>query len=356
MTVLETLLGNEPQVAYDRSVLLAISSWHLYPNLLVFQEQARNIPFSDELFPALGVLSLGFEYHAPKRDVQLRNSQDTGLGISTQWSLALSHLRYYGGAVQVKSDEAQGERASIDEIWLTCLGAILRQWEVSISNLEASVQWFQKIGDLMRPSEEEEKTALSWLSKLCQAASTVSCQDHNKRQERMRFVSFGWRKDTQLLGYHKVLRPPFFGLCNPDVLNSLSKKDGTEIGFEFFRRLAHRLDLPPENAIICRSKQDVDSDMGYEWATTGPVKAGLDGPSEPEEDGPEMLRNARWIYAEDLEGRMTRGAELHQRQSSIRELGERCHIIHDEGYIPRKNAARNLQAQAQGTISANFRE
>ena len=98
--------------------------------------------FSDELFPALGVLILGFEYYTPKRDVQIRKAQDTGLGISTRWSLAISHLRYYGSAVQVRSDENQCERASVDEMWLTCLGVILRQWEVSVSNLEASIQWF----------------------------------------------------------------------------------------------------------------------------------------------------------------------------------------------------------------------
>lgn len=37
MEVLEKLLLAHPQSAYDRAVPLAISSWHLYPNLLVFQ-------------------------------------------------------------------------------------------------------------------------------------------------------------------------------------------------------------------------------------------------------------------------------------------------------------------------------
>lgn len=336
MEVLETLLGNEPQVAFDRSVLLAISSWHLYPNLLVFQEEATNVSFSDELFPALGVLSLGFEYHPRSRDVQNSKAQGSGPGIATRWSLALSHLRYYGSPVQVRSDENQGERATIDEMWLCCLGAILRQWEVSISNLEASVQWFQEIGDLLQPKEESEKTVLSWLSKLCRAASTISSQHDTKRQDRMRFVRFGWRKNTQLLGNQKVLRPPFFGLCNPDVLGSLSKKDGTEIGFEFFRRLAQRLNLSPEHAVICRSKEDDNLNKAFEWATISPVLAGLDDPSQLDEDGSTLLRNARWIYAEDREGQSIRSIELQQRQTSIHRLGERCHIIYDPEHVPRK--------------------
>lgn len=339
MEVLETLLGNEPQVAFDRSVLLAISSWHLYPNLLVFQEEATNVSFSDELFPALGVLSLGFEYHAPSKDVQNRKGPETGLGMATRWSLALSHLRYYGSPVQVRSEESQRERATIDEMWLTCLGAILRQWEVSISNLDVSVQWFQKIGDLLHPIEESEKTVLSWLSQLCRAANSVSSQHHTKRPDRMRFVMFGWRKDTQLLGYQKVLRPPFFGLCNPDVLGSLSKKDGTEIGFEFFRRVAQRLNLSPDHAIICRSKEDDNFNEAYEWATISPVQAGLDGPRQLDENGSSLLRNARWLYAEDRKGRTIRSIGLQQRQTSIHRLGERCHIIHDPKHIPRKKKA-----------------
>lgn len=357
MEVLETLLGNEPQVAFDRSVLLAISSWHLYPNLLVFQEEATSVSFSDELFPALGVLSLGFEYHPPNRDLKNGKAQDQGLSMATRWSLALSHLRYYGDAVQVRSDENQGERATIDEMWLTCLGAILRQWEVSISNLEASVQWFQKIGDLLHPIEESEKTVLSWLSKLCRAAATISSQHQTKRQDRMRYVRFGWRKDTQLLGAQKVLRPPFFGLCNPDVLHSLSKKDGTEIGFEFFRRVAQRLNLTPENAIICRSKDDDNSNEAYEWATVGPVQAGLDGPSQPDEDGSTPLRNARWLYAEDREGRTIQNEDLQQRQIRIQQLGERCHIIHNPKHIPHKKKATwdSKDSKESESISAGLR-
>lgn len=339
MEVLETLLGNEPQVAFDRSVLLAISSWHLYPNLLVFQEEATNVAFSDDLFPALGVLSLGFEYHARSRDLHNGKAQDSGLGMATRWSLALSHLRYYGSPVQVRSDENQRERATIDEIWLTCLGAILRQWEVSISNLEASVQWFQKVGDLLHPVEESEKTALSWLSELCRAAGTISSQDDTKRQDRMRFVKFGWRKDTQLLSYQKVLRPPFFGLCNPDVLCALSKREGTEIGFEFFRSVAQRLNLPAEHAIICRSKEDDNLIEAYEWATISPVQAGLDGPSQLDKDDSRLLRNARWLYAENSGGRTVRSSELQQRQSSIQQRGERCHIISDSKHIPHKKKA-----------------
>lgn len=339
MEVMETLLGNEPQVALDRSVLLAISSWHLFPNLLVFQEEATNVSFSDELFPALGVLSLGVEYHVQSRDAQDEKAQDSGLGMATRWSLALSHLRYYGSPVQVTSDETQRERATIDEIWLTCLGSILRQWEVSISNLEASVQWFQKIGDLLHPVEESEKTVLSWLSELCRAAGTISSQDDTKRQDRMRFVKFGWRRDTQLLGYQKVLHPPFFGLCNPDVLGALSKKEGTEIGFEFFRRVARRLNLPAEHAIICRSKEDDSLIEAYEWATISPVQAGLDGPSQLDKDDPKLLRNARWLYAKNRGGNVVRSSELQQRQSIIQRRGERCHIISDSKHIQHKKRA-----------------
>jgi hypothetical protein len=97
--------------------------------------------------------------------------------------------------------------------------------------------------------------------------------------------------------------------------------------------------------------------MGYEWATTSPVKAGLDGPSQLEEGGAELLWNARWIYAEDSEGQMIRSDELQQRQSSIQQLGERCHVIQDEGHIPRKNASKAARIlRTQESVSASLRE
>ncbi|KAK1657009.1 hypothetical protein BDP55DRAFT_699253 [Colletotrichum godetiae] len=133
----KSLLNNKPQQADNRIVLFAISSWHLYPNLLVFQENANNVVFGDNLFQDSAVLSLCLEYRVDHK------------GAFNRWSLALSHLRYYGSPVKVKGEESLDQRISAKQVWLLVLGATLHQWRVASSNVDDSIIWFEYFGNLL---------------------------------------------------------------------------------------------------------------------------------------------------------------------------------------------------------------
>ncbi|CRK25823.1 hypothetical protein BN1723_013709 [Verticillium longisporum] len=52
MKVLEKLLCNIPQQAYDRAVIRGISAWYLYPETIIFQEKATKVSFQGGLFPS----------------------------------------------------------------------------------------------------------------------------------------------------------------------------------------------------------------------------------------------------------------------------------------------------------------
>ncbi|KAI0105403.1 hypothetical protein F4776DRAFT_647364 [Hypoxylon sp. NC0597] len=136
MQVLNSLLNNLPQQASDRAILLAISSWHLFPTLLVFQNKATNVNLHDPLFPASGILSLGLEYRSQTSEEPIK------------WSLALSHLKYYGDPVQVWSNE-DISRVSMPQLWLVALGSVFRSWEVSNSEFSETIYWFKDLGDLL---------------------------------------------------------------------------------------------------------------------------------------------------------------------------------------------------------------
>jgi len=45
MTGLETLLLGVPQQIWDASVFLALSSWHIFPDLFVLGKKATNVKF-----------------------------------------------------------------------------------------------------------------------------------------------------------------------------------------------------------------------------------------------------------------------------------------------------------------------
>ncbi|CAK7238440.1 hypothetical protein SEUCBS140593_010690 [Sporothrix eucalyptigena] len=234
MEMVEKLLSNIPQEASTRAVLVAISSWHLYPDLLVFQEKARKIPFTDELFPTSGILSTGLEYKGPVDNV-------------TQWSLSLSHFRYYGHPVLVQSENNQ-DRVPARKLWVAALGVIFRQWEVSYSKFDDAVAWFRVLGNVLRRSNKADCAELSWLMHLCNAAATVVGAAGELNDGGL--IKYGWRRAKPFLGHdHVAMRNPFFGLRNPYVVTSLTKSSEIDCGIEYLRGIALHIGLRPNEAV-----------------------------------------------------------------------------------------------------------
>lgn len=342
MEVLEALLRNEQRVAYDHVTLISISSWHLYPDLLIFQEETKKIPFTDHLFPGSAVLSLGIEYH----DAKDRNNEN--MRNSTRWSLALSHLKYYGGPVEVNSPDTS--RVTVDELWLVCLGTILRQWEVSISNLEVSVEWFVRLGRALESSDTGlDHPYISWLLSLCNAASLVSAFDDSRSRSLMKFVKFGWRRNPPMLGSRQVLRPPFFGLCNPHLLAAFQKRGDREVGFDYHRRVASCLNLAAEDAFILRTTKGPKEshEIWREWVTTSPVLTRLVDPECG--DGAMSLRtHARWLSFENEAGSTGRLSELEQERRERMQYGEYCDVIRQSEALPQRSHGHQQSAPDAG--------
>ena len=81
-----------PQEISDGSILLTLSAWHLFPDLIVLASEVRNMQFKDNLVPFNGVGTVGLQ--------SCTSSEE-----DTQWFLALSHLQYYGGPVLAQNSE-----------------------------------------------------------------------------------------------------------------------------------------------------------------------------------------------------------------------------------------------------------
>lgn len=313
MEMLEKLLSNIPQEASTRAVLIAISSWHLYPDMLVFQEKARKIPFSDELFPKSGILSTGLEYKGPIDNV-------------TQWSLSLSHFRYYGDPVIVRSDNNQG-RMPARKLWVAALGVIFRQWEVSYSKFDDAVAWFQVLGKVLGRSTKADCTELSWLIQLCEAASSVWA---NNQLNDGGLIKYGWRRAKQFLGNDtRAMRTPFFGLRNPYVVSAFTMPSEVDCGIEYLRGIASHLSLEANEAVVSYTG-NMDHEVTYnEWATIAPIEAhlGLSNSAASTGDTSEKT-HVRWLRPHVKEGHHVRNSVLEQRRLEIQKEGEHCHIVH----------------------------
>ncbi|KAI3334886.1 hypothetical protein F4824DRAFT_489922 [Ustulina deusta] len=104
MVATDNIIRGAPQSVEHGSILLSISSWHIYPDMVVLQSSSAPISQVDPLINDAGILTIGLNTTPPS---------ETGIS----WSLPLGHLRHYGGpVVSEKSLVTQGNRIAVTQL------------------------------------------------------------------------------------------------------------------------------------------------------------------------------------------------------------------------------------------------
>ena len=137
MLGLEKLLCGKPQTTVNNAILIAMSAWHLYPDLIVLDKQIKNVKFADHFINPGGVGT-----------IDLYRAELSTPAEGTQWSLLLSHLRYYGGPVKVKSN-LDFTRVNIFQLHLIALGSIINSWEIRQRDVISVARWFTVVWDYL---------------------------------------------------------------------------------------------------------------------------------------------------------------------------------------------------------------
>ncbi|KAJ2900521.1 hypothetical protein MKZ38_002426 [Zalerion maritima] len=328
METVEKLLKGQPHEAYDRLLLDAISSWHLYPDLLVLQDRATRVHFHDEKFSASATLTLGTEYRR-----QGNWTADDGL---TRWSLALSHQKYYGGPVVAKSD-ANLSRVTIQELWIVALGTMFRMWKIRLSEFDHALQWFCHLSPITEPTSHCG-IRLSWLRRFCEAAKQVLQSDDGEEKRAKDLLRHGWRRDSNFLG-DLSWSTPFFGLRIPSVASALSQAKPIECGMQYLRAEMNLANVNPYSAFIhVTVRMNSEDDAGYNYneiATIAPVAT---------DDKYHPPQHIRWIWIErkarnNLRDIVSEGwGELHHRCSQVEAMGEKCFIRPSCNDVPKGDA------------------
>lgn len=107
MVAADNLLQGMPQSVQNGSILLGLSSWHLYPNMLILEHSRDPVLQNDHLVDTAGILTLG-----------LNNERNATCGVS--WSLPLGQLKYYGHPVVTESSlVTKGNRVSTMQLFRT---------------------------------------------------------------------------------------------------------------------------------------------------------------------------------------------------------------------------------------------
>lgn len=288
MTCLESLLCGRPQVISNKSVLLAFSAWHLYPNLIWLGSDIRNVDFDDPYVDPRGTGTIALE---PRSATATR---------STSWSLALSHLRYYGKPVTVESS-TDFSRVNIQQLHIVALGSITYLWRISQRDVPAVLQWFVNLWSFLRQNATEEALeGLEWLKYLAQAAKDVQISMDSNEPSGLQLLRYGQRRGKHFLSAPHMDIEPFFGLAYDSVLVSLSEKVDEERAVAYMRAVAKWNEWHCSEAFIgCDQKPLADWTcvLVQEFMTAVPH---LRRSRKRDVDGKVIddIAHARWIYAE----------------------------------------------------------
>ena len=245
MIGLENLLCGKPQTIFNNAILVAMSAWHLYPDLIVLDKQTKSIKFADRFAHPGGVGTINLSRAEPLASAE-----------GTQWSLLLSHLRYYGGPVEVKSN-LDFTRVNISQLHLIAFGTILSSWEVRQKDIIAVAQWFTVIWDyLCQADEEGHKTSsmigIEWFGWLAEAARSLLPSKEKPNTDTLRLVLYGQRRAKFFLGDSSKFVSPFFGLARESTLAGLAEEDEEEQYITYLRQRVKGTGMNSGDAFILR--------------------------------------------------------------------------------------------------------
>lgn len=286
MKTLQDLILGMPQRISKGALLVGLSSWHIYPDHNVVGPTAH-INFSDELVAKGGIITLGLESTSTQQD----------LGV--QWSLSLSHLRYYGKTITVSAiSNANGSRISMEELHLVVLGSVLGSWSRIITAPETGAKLITAIvSSLSFQDDDELAEVYPGLHLLWRAARRfLEITSDIDRRNALCLVSFGRRRARNFFvrASRSVPIPLAYGLADPYVivkfdLDHQSAKSMAAIHeITKLRAFAESCDYSSEECIIqrCRNMepgQKIIPERDCEYITATPfnhkstLKRGSDG-------------------------------------------------------------------------------
>jgi hypothetical protein len=258
LTALDKLIRGEPQRIIDGGVLLGLTSWHIYPDLVVLGSVTREIRQNDPLIQDGGIVTISI---ASRSDSDQSNSAN-----GVYWSLPLASLRYYG-TVQRERSTMHDSRLTVPQLQALTLGTSLDSpAQASISGKVLQLLWTMfysrhqeqlregkgdalplsdKFADATNPSVLDFKhtmKALQLIYVFMDGIDVLSSEDETQRKNALQLLKYGANYGKSWIGNEGNSPRSFFGLANlPSLLHMASS---LETRVEILRRmcLEHSLD------------------------------------------------------------------------------------------------------------------
>jgi hypothetical protein len=254
LNAMERLIIGVPQRVEDGSVLLAISSWHLYPKMHVLAENAKEIDQGDDLMN--------------KSLLTLSTTVGDAAKEGVFWSLPLSHIRYYSPPVVAKRHLAfDTSRISMEEFQVVVLGAVITQSREICPDEMRSCRLIATVNKRYRNAGRKLP---SWFIILAEAANRVLGAQGASRSNYLKLLKLGWRRCKSFLNHPGDKTPFFFGLGYYHVLIKLLGNPDDRVGL--LRRAAKSRGLNANETIIryVHTPTSTASAHVYSFATAVP--------------------------------------------------------------------------------------
>ncbi|KAI9172791.1 hypothetical protein HJFPF1_02305 [Paramyrothecium foliicola] len=191
--------------------LMALACWHLYPDLLVLGNKSSLVNFNDDIIKNCAQLTVGVE----------RTDADGGHGI--YWSLALSHLRFYGDPVIASTHTRKDvARLAIEDFFLIALEAVLSHWGSLAYDACLGANFFVLLGSHMQ-DEIQNNAHPRWLRALYIASKRLLAASGDDRKTCLAIVALGRRSGRSFLAESSFYPPMLLGLSDTYMQSRISR-------------------------------------------------------------------------------------------------------------------------------------
>jgi hypothetical protein len=291
----EDLLKGMPQRVQDGAILLGISAWHLYPNMLVLGDCNTTVEQNDPLVSKGGILTIGLKILSPDKD------------DGVFWSLPLAHLCYYGDPVRsTRSMGTNAARVPMEAFIQVALGSACSMWSKArydifkAAQLIVSLMEYISRDDKATPSDTKKSSSLKdqgtleWFRLLYHAASAFLKSSGLEQKLMSRLASFGQRRGSTFLAASEAHLAPYFGLADYSNLFELINWEEDQI--KVLRNIAEGLNAEHDDLIIRYRVRPFGSAYHdhFEYASAIPApRTSVKRTQDGQETSP--LSHRRWI-------------------------------------------------------------
>lgn len=290
LSTVEKLLEGVSQSINNGAVILALTSWHIFPDMFVVGAGPNIIHQNDSLYPTGTVITLGQSSRTPSA------SSD---GVF--WSLPLAFLKYYGDpVVRTRTLGESTSRLTFSEFMQVVLGSVLAGWGDFALDVEKACINIVSIADFLSTNRQREPNRpRTWIDLLGEAAESFLAEAGSAQPLLRGLTMRGLRRYKHLLWEADEAHPPLFGLASSNTVIQLI--DDMEDKISFLRLVARQLKNANHcNTIIRYRVRKQDSSKPFQQSNFGLSRPHRD-PENDEDDDFVWPSQWSWEYATAIE-------------------------------------------------------